>query len=185
MSEPYVGQIIMAGFNYAPKGFAGCNGQILSIQQNEVLFALLGTTYGGNGISTFALPNLQGRAPMHFGNNFGQSYPIGTQAGEVSHTLLQNELPAHTHFLKANAGTAASANSQTPGSGTVLGRTVGHPSRGADFPVTMYSSSATSLVATGAGSIATSGGNQPHENRQPFLGINFCIALTGIFPSRN
>lgn len=165
MSQPYVGQLLLAAFNFAPKGYALCNGQTMAIQQNAALFSLLGTTYGGNGIQTFALPNLQGRTPVGVGN----TTVWGQVAGEEYHTLLSTETPLHTHTLMA----AASASTTRPGGATLAGG-------GANF----YTGAA-SLVAMNAATLASQGGSQPHENRQPYLVMNWCIALSGIFPSRN
>jgi microcystin-dependent protein len=164
MSTPYLSEIKICAFNFAPRGWALCNGQILPINQNQALFALLGTTYGGNGQTTFALPNLQGRAPMHAGGGF----VLGQSAGEETHTLIAGEMPAHTHVL---SGTAVTGKSAAPAGNTLAA------ARGA------YGETANAqLLAT---TIAPAGGNQPHENRPPFLVLNFVIALQGIFPSPN
>ena len=165
MSQPYIGQLLLAAFNFAPRNYALCNGQSMAISQNQALFALLGTTYGGNGQTTFALPNLQGRTPVGVGN----SIVNGQIAGEESHTLLSTEVPTHTHTLMAGTG----ANSPKP-VGSILA------SGGASF----YTGAA-SLTAMDLATLASQGGSQSHENRQPFLVMNWCIALTGIFPSRN
>jgi microcystin-dependent protein len=169
MAEPFLGEIKMLSFSFAPKGWAMCNGQLLPINQNQALFSILGTTYGGNGIQTFALPNLQGRVPMHVGNGF----VLGQSGGELSHTLVLAEIPAHTHVP---------VGSSNPPS-------VASPA-GAYWPTTdggSYSSTAGTTLAPGPidPAIAPAGGSQPHENRSPFLTLNFCIALSGIFPSRN
>ena len=142
-----------------------CNGQILPINANQALFALLGTTYGGDGIRTFALPNLQGRAPVGFGNGIA----LGQVGGEEFHTLLPNEVPSHTHPLMA----AAAANLTKPAGALVAS--------GGENLFT----GASNLVALSAQTLANTGGGQPHENRQPFLVMNWCIALQGIFPSQN
>ena len=165
MSNPYLGQITVFPFNFAPKGWALCNGQLLAINQNQALFSLLGTYYGGDGRTTFALPNLQGRFALCMGNNFA----IGQTGGEVSHTLTTGELPAHAHTLAATSATAT------------------QPSPAGSYPAALtgaYSSTRNPAVTLGTGSSPT-GGGQPHENRPPFLTVNFCIALQGIFPSRN
>ena len=155
-------------FNFAPKGWAQCNGQFLPINQNQALFSLLGTTYGGNGQTTFALPNLQGRVPMHIGNGHIQ----GESAGEAAHTLTQSEMPQHLHTLGANTVDADTGNATAAPKGTPGAFNNGYRS-------------ATNLVAISPASVTNVGGGQPHENRQPFLTLNYCIALQGIFPSRN
>jgi microcystin-dependent protein len=168
MSQPYLGEIRMVGFNYPPKGWALCNGQLLSIQQNQALFSLLGTTYGGNGTTNFQLPNLQGRVPIHQGNGF----TIGQVGGEVAHTLTATEYYSHTHSVQASstAGNVATA------SGNLLG-TVAAPDLTYAAPG--------NPVQLQAGTIGAGGGSQPHNNMQPYLALIFCIALAGIFPSRN
>jgi microcystin-dependent protein len=166
MSEPYLGQIVMVSFSFAPKGYALCNGQLLPINQNAALFSLLGTFYGGNGTTTFALPNLQGATPLHIGTGFS----IGQRGGEANHTLTQGEMPGHTHQLQgdpaaattpAAAGHVWAANTASPYS-TIAANTTMNPS-----------------------AIGIAGGSQAHDNFQPYLVINFVIALQGIFPSRN
>ncbi len=166
MSTPYIGQLLLAAFNYAPKGYALCNGNTLAINSNTALFALLGTTFGGNGVLTFALPNLQGRTPV----GVGSSIVWGQIAGEDSHTLISSEVPTHTHQLQANITGASSAK---PEGGILAGG-------GASF----YTGAA-NLVAMNTATLPSMGGSQSHENRQPFLVMTWCIALTGIFPSRS
>jgi microcystin-dependent protein len=173
MSEPFIGQICIYGFNFAPRGWAFCNGQILSISQNTALFSLLGTTYGGNGTTTFALPNLQSRVPLHFGQGTGLSaYSLGEVTGSENVTLTQSNLPLHNHSSTTPA-TAADGNSIDPAAGAVFG-------------------AGTSIYKVGAATIQMSptptsltGGSQPVSIIQPLLALNFCIALQGIFPSRN
>ena len=165
MATPYVGQISIVSFGFAPKGFALCNGQVLPINQNQALFSLLGTTYGGDGQTTFALPNLQGASPIHTGG----SYLLGNAGGEVNHTLTVSEMPAHTHVPN---GDAAAANVGTP--------TNGSWAMSAENPYAP-SPSGPMLAAT----TSNAGGGQSHPNLQPYLVINFVIALQGIFPSRN
>jgi microcystin-dependent protein len=165
MSSPYLSEIRIMSFNFPPRGWAFCNGQLLPINQNQALFSLLGTTYGGNGTTNFALPNLQGRAPMHFGNNFSQ----GQVGGEPTHALVATELPAHTHAV---AGSANPADQGSP-----VGNYPAVESSNA------YSSTSDNTMA--AGMVSAAGGNQPHENWPPYLVLCFCIALQGIFPSRN
>ena len=171
MAEPYIGQIMMTGFNFAPKGFALCNGQLLSINQNTALFSLLGTFYGGNGTTTFALPNIQGATPAHQGTGpQGNSITIGQIGGEATHTLSQIEMPSHTHTMLGDSATATS----TTAAGHVWAASESSPfsTNGPNTPMN-------------ATAIGTAGGSQPHDNFQPYLVINFVIALQGIFPSRN
>jgi microcystin-dependent protein len=156
-------------FDFAPKGWALCNGQILPINQNQALFSLLGTTYGGDGRITFALPNLQGRVPMHE----GVDYALGQSAGEQSHTMIVTELPEHQHTLQASADFASSSS---PANAVAAAKPRGGQN------IYALGGSPTPLAPA---AIAASGGSQPHENRQPYLTINFVIALVGIFPSRN
>lgn len=167
MSDKFLGEIRMVAFNYPPKGWAFCNGQLMAIAQNQALFALLGTTYGGDGIRTFALPNLQGRVPIHMSSN----YPIGGAAGEPAHTLVQNEIPTHTHAIN---GSSNSANTGSPANDF-------WPSN-SSTGLPYAPASDNSLMANQT--IASTGG-QPHENMPPYLVVNFAIALVGIFPSRD
>jgi len=165
MSEPFLGQLSIVSFGYAPKGWALCNGQFLPINQNQALFSLLGTTYGGNGQTTFALPDLRGRAPFHMGSSFTQ----GQAGGQTAVTLNIQQLPTHLH--QANASTA---DGDVPtGTSNMLGA-FNNGYAGA--------ASLTSLIPQ---EISNVGGSQPHENMSPFLVLNFIIALQGIFPSRN
>jgi microcystin-dependent protein len=171
MADPFVAEIRIFGFNFAPKGWAFCNGQILPISQNTALFSLLGTTYGGDGKSTFALPNLQGNAPMHPGQGPGLSlHDLGEIGGSGSVTLLESEVPAHTHGMRASLDDADLAIPQ--------------PSRSlAKASANLYSTSGgTSPLAPQALTLA--GGGLPHNNMQPYLTLNFCIALQGVFPPR-
>lgn len=173
MADPFVAEIRTVPFNFAPRGWAMCNGQLLPISQNTALFSLLGTTYGGDGKSTFALPNLQGMAGMHPGQGPGLSlHDLGESGGTHTVTLTQSEMPSHTHGLKAVAtpGTLTSPanNSFAKGPGTT----------------SLYgpASGASSTMNTGA--LATTGGSLPHNNMQPYLTLNFIIALQGVFPPR-
>ncbi len=169
-----MGNIIPVGFNFAPKYFAFCNGQILSIQQNQALFSLLGTTYGGNGTTVFQLPNLQGRTPLCTGvsPSSGQPWQIGQVGGVEQVTLTTNNLPAHNHIVM---GTNVAATSRNPALG-VPGNT------GSE---NVYADATGPQVSLNAAEIAPVGGNAPHENMQPYLVVNFCIALQGLFPSRS
>ena len=169
MSTPYLAEIKLTSFAFAPRGWALCNGQLLAINQNQALFALLGTQYGGDGRVTFALPNLQGRVPMHFSGVHG----IGQAGGEEAHTLAVSEIPGHAHALRASGKVAASSS---PNAGALA-----VPGRGG----TPAYAGAANLVPLNPSSVATAGGGQPHENRPPYLALNFIIALQGIFPSRN
>jgi microcystin-dependent protein len=167
VAEPFLSEIRIFSFNFPPKGWALCNGQLLPINQNQALFSLLGTTYGGDGRVNFALPNLQGRTPMHMGNG----HTLGERAGEQSHIVTVSEMPAHTHV--ANASSAA-GNDPNP-SGKLLASPLNQT----------YRPAGTGMVAMHGSSVGNVGGSQPHLNMQPFLTLNFCIALQGIFPSQN
>ena len=164
MSSQYLAEIRIISWNFPPRGWAFCNGQVLLISQNQALFSLLGTTYGGNGVTTFALPNLQARVPFHIGNGLF----LGQAAGESSHLLSLNELPAHNHVPMGNV---ADADQASP---------AGHYwARGA---ASAYSAVPNGTMAVAA--LGNIGGSQPHENMSPYLVLNFVIALTGIYPSR-
>lgn len=168
MAEPFLSEIRIMSFNFAPIGWAFCNGQLLPINQNQALFSLLGTTYGGNGSTNFSLPNLQGRTPIHT----GAGHTLGESGGEQAHTLTLTEIPTHTHALR---GSSVSASTNIPtSSATVWGNTA---------PNQVYNGGGQNLVSMNAATMATIGGSQPHENRQPYLVLNFSIALQGIFPS--
>lgn len=169
MAEPFLAEVRMMSFGFPPKGWAFCNGQLLPINQNQGLFSLLGTTFGGDGRQTFGLPNLQGRVPIHTGGQGGHT--LGQMGGETSHTISIPEMPSHNHTLTA---TTVATTTNLP-SGNLLAQSA------ATDPV--YSD-ATNLVLMGPSSIANNGGSQPHTNLQPFLTINFSIALQGIFPSQ-
>lgn len=177
MSEPFIGEVRMFGGNFAPRGWAFCNGQLMSISQNTALFSLLGTTYGGDGQTTFALPNLQGRFPMHWGNAPGLTQrTLGELSGSESVTLLVNQMPAHTHGASA---VTTDGNTDNP-TGAVWARGVD----GSSNPLSNYSD-ATPNAAMKNGAIAPAGGNQPTPVMNPFLCVSFIIALEGIFPSRS
>jgi microcystin-dependent protein len=175
MSDQYLGEIRTLGFNFAPLGWALCNGQTLPISQYAALFSLLGTAYGGNGTTTFALPDLQGQAPMHWGNGTGlSSYVVGEQSGSTTVTLSTSQMPAHNHSIQVSGATTG--NTADPGSSVWLGdASPGHP----------YATSSTPNTTLAQNAIGSVGGNQPHANQQPFLVINFSIALSGIFPPRS
>lgn len=165
MSTPFLAELRLMSFVFAPKGWALCNGQLLPINQNQALFSLLGTTYGGDGRVNFALPDLRGRVPLHYGNiiSFGQ------RGGEEAHTLSLAELPQHSHSVVASL---ADGTVTTPGTNVLASYNNGY-------------GAATSLVGLSPSTIANAGGSQPHENRSPFLTLSYVIALQGIFPSQN
>ena len=165
MPNPFLSEIRMFSFGFPPKGWALCNGQFLPINQNQALFALLGTTYGGNGQTTFALPNLQGRVPMHMGNG----HTLGEAAGQQAHTIIVSELPQHTHSAVGSSDQAT----LPAAAGNLWGKDASAPF------------APNSNVAMNPGSLVATGGSQPHENMSPYQVINFCIALQGIFPSQN
>ena len=174
MADPFVAEIRVFPFNFPPKGWAWCNGQLLPISQNTALFSLLGTTYGGDGKSTFALPDLQGRSAMHPGQGPGLSlYDLGEVGGVETVSLLQSEMPAHAHSLK---GTFENA-----GQGTLAADVVPAKSIGGNLYQT---NTGANLVAMSLSALAIAGGGQPHNNMQPYLTLFFCIALQGVFPPR-
>jgi microcystin-dependent protein len=178
MSEPFIGEIRILSFNFPPKGWAFCNGQLLPINQNQALFSLLGTTYGGNGTTNFGLPDLQYRLPIHFGTGPGLSnYVLGQTAGAPSVTLVSAQMPLHSHVFNV---TSASANQTAPGN-TVLPAT---PSAANASLYAAQGSPALELQTMAPNTIGFSGG-QPHNNLMPSLTLSFAIALVGIFPSRN
>jgi microcystin-dependent protein len=168
MSDPFLSEIKIMSFVFAPKGWALCNGQFMPINQNQALFSLLGTTFGGNGQTTFALPDLRARAPIHVGSG----HTLGERGGEQAHTLSIAETPTHTHGFNAN-GNPATTN--TPGPALTLA---------ASTAANLYHGP-TNLTAMAPNAVSTIGGSQAHLNMQPFLTLSFCIALQGIFPSQN
>jgi microcystin-dependent protein len=170
MAEPFLSEIRIMSFGFPPKGWALCNGQLLPINQNQALFALLGTTYGGDGRVNFALPNLQSRVPIHM----GQGHTLGESGGEQAHTLSLSELPAHTHSAAASQAEAAPGTGTTPTNTKILGQARG----------SFLYGGAAGLAGMAPQSIANVGGSQAHLNMQPFLVLNFSIALQGIFPSQ-
>lgn len=172
MSEPFLAEIRIVGFNFAPRGWAFCDGQILPINQNQSLYSLLGTTYGGDGRTSFALPDLRSRTPVHQGTG----YNLGQKGGAETVTLNATQIPSHQHAAKASSSApAADASAFTPG-GHVLA---------ANAPNTASYGDAASLTALRSGTITNAGGGQAHENMQPYLTLSFCIAVQGLFPSRN
>jgi microcystin-dependent protein len=170
VAEPFLSEIRMMGFNFAPKGWALCNGQTLPINQNQALFSLLGTQYGGDGRTTFALPDLRGRVPIHQGSG----WLVGQAGGASAHTLVQSEMPAHVHLTQADATVAPEVGGNQPGASKRLAGSVGG---------NLYGPAA-NLVPLPAQAVGAVGGSQPHLNIQPSLVLTFCIALQGIFPSR-
>ncbi len=172
MSNPFLSEIRIMSFGFPPKGWALCDGQLLPINQNQALFSLMGTTYGGDGRVNFALPDLQGRTPMHMGSG----HTLGERGGEQAHTLSISEVPTHTHTLSAtaNAGTQSLPATLSGGGAFLAGDTIAQP----------YLPPDNNLVALNPGSVGNIGGSQAHLNMQPFLTLSFCIALQGIFPSQ-
>jgi len=183
MGTPYMSEIRIMSFNFPPKGWALCNGQLLSIAQNQALFSLLGTQYGGNGTTTFGLPNLQGRAPVHFGA--GSFADLGQSGGEASHTLSVSEIPPHNHVAQARAANGtANVSGITPAPTKAAAQALVSLQNNQTTPAQMYGTGQVDRTMSSA-AIGQTGGSQPHENMQPYLTLSFCIALQGIFPSRN
>jgi len=177
MSEPFLGQIYLVGYNFAARGFSLCNGQLLPISQNSALFSLLGTTYGGDGRTTFALPDLRGRVPMHFGNGPGLTdRRLGQRSGQETVTLTAAEMPSHSHTVNA---TNADGDKGGPG-----GKILAASPPGGNGSETIYSDTAPTKQMNSA-MISNTGGSQAHQNMQPYLVLNYQIALQGIFPSRS
>jgi microcystin-dependent protein len=173
MADPFVAEIRLFGFNFAPRGWAMCNGQLLPISQNTALFSLLGTFYGGDGKSTFALPDLQGSVPIHVGQGPGLTERfLGETGGSETVTLITSEMPAHAHSVQVSPDPADIA---TPGAGFALARSVGGQS---------FQTTAASLVPMATQALPPAGGSVPHNNLMPYLVVNFCIALQGVFPPR-
>jgi microcystin-dependent protein len=168
MSTPYMGEIKITSFNFAPKGWALANGQFLAINQNQALFSLFGTSFGGNGQTTFALPDFRGRTPIHAGNSGG--FVAGQAGGQEFHTLTIQEMPTHFHALQGSSAPATLADPV----GSML----------ADVNTKLYKDSSTNPTTLFPATVTNAGGSQPHENRQPYLVLSFIIALQGIFPSR-
>jgi microcystin-dependent protein len=171
VAEPFLSEIRIMSFEFAPKGWALCNGQLMPINQNQALFSLLGTTFGGDGRINFALPDLRGRSQLHVGSGF----TLGQKGGEQAHTITISELPTHTHVLSASNTNGDAPVPFSNNQGNVL----------AANPSALYNPTSHPLVAMNAGSVTNVGGSQAHLNMQPFLVLSFCIALQGIFPSPN
>jgi microcystin-dependent protein len=173
MADPFVAEIRIFPFNFAPRGWAWCDGQLLPLSQNTALFSLLGTTYGGNGLSNFALPDLQGSAPMHPGQGPGLSlHDLGEQSGSETVSLLTSEIPSHTHSLMASTSPAASRDATN------------NPLARSRNGLAYQTNTTQNLVNMAPQAVNTAGGNQPHNNMQPYLTLYFCIALQGVYPPR-
>ncbi len=170
MSEPFLAEIRIVSFNFAPRGWAFCDGQILPINQNQSLYSLLGPTYGGDARTSFALPDLRGRTPIHVGSSNGSTHLLGRGSGEEAHTLSAAEMPQHSHPLNASN---TAADSQTPAANLLANNQ--------SNPYTPFANA----VGMAAGTVTSVGVGQGHDNMQPYLALNFCIALRGLFPSRN
>ena len=175
MATPFLGEIKIMSFNFPPRGWAFCNGQVLSIQQNTALFSLLGTFYGGNGTTTFQLPNLQSSVPIHQGTSAGNTFVVGQNGGLESVQLNTNQLPQHNHLLAAVNSPGASAK----GFDHFLAQSA------TTVDAAVYLQGNSNLTTLNSTSLLSAGGGQPHSNIQPYLTLNFCIALQGVFPSRN
>lgn len=171
MAEPFLAEIRIFGFNFPPRGWAQCDGQILPINQNQSLYSLLGTTYGGDGRTSFALPGLRGRTPIHVGSSNGVTHTLGQKSGQETVILSASQMPQHTHRLQGETGPATTNQplNQVLATGSSA----------------VYRSPAGGLVSMNSGALASAGANQAHNNMQPYQALNFCIALLGLFPSRN
>jgi microcystin-dependent protein len=181
MGTPFLGELKIMSFNFAPKGWSQCNGQLLPINQNQALFSILGTTYGGDGRVNFALPDLRSRVPIHT----GQGFTLGEKGGEENHTLNMQETPAHTHSLKVDAADApALAAGRKPDNTKYLAESHAVISAGVTTPVSLYGTG-NPADTFHPSTLGNQGGSQPHTNIQPYLTLNICIALQGIFPSQN
>jgi len=177
MSEPFLGQILLVGFNFAPVGWHLCDGSLMSISQNTALFSLLGTYYGGDGVTTFALPDLRSRVPLGMGQGQGLSpYTIGEMTGSESVTLLANQMPQHSHLINADAAPA-------PGAPSPANNYLATASAGGK-PADIYSAKLTSPTTLNPNAVTLAGGSMPHTNIQPVLAMNYIIATQGVYPSR-
>jgi microcystin-dependent protein len=186
MADPFLGQIEIFGFNFPPKRWAACNGQLLAINQNAALFSLLGTTFGGNGQTTFALPDLRGRVPVGVGKDFQQvAWVRGQVGGTETVALTSDQIPPHTHLVWASSAAAGTSNTAAPSATVGLGQTSGHDDQGAPMTVNLYVPDAAPAAVLGASAVSSTPAAQPHENRMPLLVLNICICLAGVFPSRN
>lgn len=173
MADSFIGEIRVFGFNFAPRNWAFCNGQLLAITQNTALFSILGTSYGGDGRTTFALPNFQGRSGLQFGSGPGlSSYVLGEESGTPTTTLLSSQIPAHRHAIATREGQTATQNLHAPTSAAFLGIST---------PAALYAA-ATPQMAMDVRAIGTEGNSQAHNNMQPYLALNFCISLYGQYP---
>lgn len=175
MSNPYVGEIRMFGGNFAPAGWAFCDGQLLPISEYDTLFTLLGTTYGGDGQSTFALPDMRSRVPLHCGSLQGRTFTIGEMGGAESVTLTSQQIPSHSHTI---------IGSTERGSGAFTNLT-GYPAATVSAGTAMYGTSDNNVLPMAVGAITPAGGTQPHDNMAPYLGVNFIISLFGVFPQQS
>lgn len=181
MGTPYMGEIKLVAFNFPPKGWAECNGQFLPINQNQALFSLFGTMYGGNGQTTFALPNLQGRVPIHEGNGHTQ----GEQAGASAVTITQQTMPAHTHVMKGlNQNGTANLAGITPDNTKAVAQALVSLQNQQTAPAQIYGTGTPDRLMSPA-AVSNVGGSQPHQNMMPYLVLNFIVALQGVFPSQN
>lgn len=180
MTDPFIAEISIVSFGFAPRYWAMCNGQLLPINQNQALFSLVGTMYGGNGTTNFALPDLRGRAPIHFGDG----YQIGQAGGQASHSLIISEIPSHVHDIKKSPAGFVSAKANT---GTIANKTTPEGNYFAEnaTETKRFSNRSDSNLGNGVPSLGSTGGSQAHNNMQPYLVLNYIIALSGIFPSRS
>ena len=185
MSDPFIGEIRSFGFNFAPRGWAFCAGQLLSISQNTALFSLLGTTYGGNGTTTFALPDLRGRSALHAGSGPGLSaYALGEVTGQETETVLTTQMPSHTHVVSISTNTVPNPHlSSVPAAGNWASE---YEDIGSTQFLKMYKPPPAGVPVTMAPqTLGLTGGGQPHANQQPYLTVNYCICMNGVFPARN
>lgn len=177
MAEPFLGEIMLFAGNFAPRGYLQCNGQLLAISSSTALFSLLGTQYGGNGSTTFALPDFRGRVAVNQGNGPGLTpYTMGQQTGTETVTLLTTQMPAHTHQLSGGTTASTTQVTGTPANNTVFTNSA---------PGQVWINTATSLIAMAPQTVGITGGSQPHSNMQPYLAVTWCIANSGVYPSRN